>query len=193
LVDIDNQDWTNGYSENLGDALTIAKQTVAFLTADWHLAANSDLRAFFSGRKGFNVEIRPASLGIRGPVWQQLELSSQKLDEIIAHLRKQNGVTTGESNVVSQHLTQVDSIYGNRRFGCRLKHPYTRLHDSVNKWISKDGSEIARMRLEVSADQLMTETAPSIVFRADHAVYRNRSRSAGRIMSRAVPEPLGYS
>lgn len=169
LVDIDNQDWTNGYSENLGDALSIAKQTVAFLTTDWHLAANSDLRVFFSGRKGFNVEIRPSSLGIHGAVWQQVELSSQKLDEIIAHLRNQNGVTATDSNVVSQHLTQVDRIYGNRRFGYRLKHPYTRLHDSVNKWISKDGSETARLRLELSVDELVTETISSIVFRAERA------------------------
>ena len=169
LVDIDNQDLINGYSENLGDALIIATETVAFLTADWHLAANSDLRVFFSGRKGFNVEIRPSSLGIHGAVWQQLELSSQKLDEIIAHLRNQNGVAATDSNVVSQHLTQIEGIYGNRRFGYRLKHPYTRLHDSVNKWISKDGSEIARVRLELTVDELVTETISSIVFRAERA------------------------
>ena len=165
LVDIDNQDWTNGYSERLDDALRIARQAVDFCIGEWHLTESTDFRVFFSGRKGFNIEVRPECLDIDGPVSQQLRLSSQRLEEIIAHLRNQNAMTARPSNVVSQQGTQVDRIYGSHP-GYGLRHPYIRLHGSWNKWIS--GGTFQRTRLELGVDALKSESIESICSHAEN-------------------------
>ena len=164
LVDIDNQDRTNGYSENLDDALSVARQAVGFFVSRC-LGETADFRVFFSGRKGFNIEVRPEALEIDGPIAQQLELSNRRLEEVIEHLRKLNNLA-GASNVVSQRRTQIDRIYGSQRFGCQLKHPYIRFHDSWNKWIS--GGTLQRMRLELSVDMLRSESIESICLQAEN-------------------------
>lgn len=177
LIDIDNSD------ENLDDAQAIANQVTTYLL-DEQKIPKDDMRIFFSGRKGFNVEIRPETLGIRGSVPDQIKLSSSKLDEIIAVLRNKNniqdsyrdivdgqGVVIGRANttprsLVSNHGTSIDQIYGDR-FGYELKHPYIRLHNSTNKWIRDSGSEIARMKIELTVEQLCSMSAVGISSNAE--------------------------
>ncbi len=138
LIDIDNS------GENLDDAQDLTKQVVSYLTKSLCLSLN-DLRIFFSGRKGFNVEVRPQAFNINGSIQDQIKLSSKKLDEIIAFLRNKNAV--------SNQGAIIDRIYGDR-FGYKLKNPYIRLHDSINEWIRDDGSKMARMRIELTIEQL---------------------------------------
>ena len=57
LVDIDNGD------EDLEDALTVTRKTLLLLQDKLRIETDS-LRIFFTGRKGFNIEIRPVALGI---------------------------------------------------------------------------------------------------------------------------------
>jgi hypothetical protein len=155
LIDIDNQDWTNGYSENLEDARTIAVRTVELLTSRWDLAEGRDFRVFFSGRKGFNIEMRPTALGIRGSLHDQIRASADRLDEVVRELENGNSPPAG-----------IDRIYGNR-FGYRLKHPYVRLHNSWNKWISK-GQAKKRLRLKLSAADLQAQPIESLCSRAEN-------------------------
>jgi len=115
------------------------------------------MRIFFSGRKGFNIEICPRALGIRVSVNNQVELSAKKLEEIIGTLI---------TNKASKSKTVIDRIYGNR-FGYRLKHPYIRLHDSVNKWICSDGKAIARRRIEITSEELQTKNAVEIALESE--------------------------
>ncbi len=154
LIDIDNQNWSNGYSEDLHDALTAARGVVVALTDTWSLRPERDFRIFFSGRKGFNIEVVPASLGIAGTVPQQIQSSARHLDAIVDGLVGANG-------------TAVDRIYGNH-FGYRLKHPYIRLHDSWNSWIA-GGVPMRRRRLRITVEDFPRLPLDSIL----HAAARD--------------------
>lgn len=146
LIDIDNS------SENLDDAQAVTKQIVAYLIKQLKLSSG-DMRIFFSGHKGFNVEVRSETLGINGPIPKQIRLSSGKLNDIITILRNNNNIQDFVNNVISSQGTVIDRIYGDR-FGYRLKHPYIRLHDSINKWIRNNGSEMAQMKTALTTEQL---------------------------------------
>jgi len=154
LVDIDN---SNG---NLDAAQTVTKQVVNYLIKQLDLSPN-DIRIFFSGHKGFNVEVYPQVIGLSGSLLDQIKLSSKKLDDIIAFLRKSNDIQDSTRNVVDLHGTVIDPIYGNR-FGYKLKHPDIRLHNSINKWIREDGSECARRKIELTIEQLWNISATQI-------------------------------
>lgn len=145
LIDIDNS------SENLDDAQDVTKQVVAYLTKQLKLSLD-DLLIFFSGHKGFNVEIRSEVLGINGPAHNQIELSGRKLSDIITVLHNNNKTQDFSENVVGSQGAVIDRIYGDR-LGYKLKHSYIRLHDSINKWIRDDGSEMARMKIELTTEQ----------------------------------------
>ncbi len=103
LIDIDNQDWTNGYSENLEDARIVAVRTVELLTSRRDLAEGRDFRVFFSGRKGFNIEVCPTALGIKGSLHDQIRASADRLDEVIREVENGSSAPAG-----------IDRIYGNR-------------------------------------------------------------------------------
>lgn len=159
LVDIDNSNWKDGYEENLRDALLVARRVVDFLSRHCKLR-DRDLRVFFSGRKGFNIEVRPQALGIDGPVAQQKRLSAEKLQEIVNHFG------TG-SNTVSCKDTTIDQIYGNRFSNYKLKHPYIRLHGSWNKWVGENNIWKARSKIELTPEELATLTVDEICARAE--------------------------
>lgn len=159
LVDIDNSNWKDGYEENLDDALLVACMVVDFLSGHWKLS-DQDLRVFFSGRKGFNIEARPQALGIDGSATNQVKSSSDKLQEIISHFG------TG-SNTVSSGDTLIDKIYGDRFSNYKLKHPYIRLHGSWNKWVGNDAIERARRKIELSLDKLHNSKADEICVEAE--------------------------
>ena len=159
LIDIDNFKWDSdkdGYKEDLDAAQEVTCKAITFLSQNWQISSR-DMRIFFSGRKGFNIEICPRALGIRGSVNNQVELSAKKLEEIIG---------TIITNKASKSKTVIDRIYGNR-FGYRLKHPYIRLHDSVNKWICSDGKAIARRRIEITIEELQTKNAVEIALETE--------------------------
>lgn len=157
VVDIDNE------KENLEDALSAARQAVDFLILQYNLGTD-DLRIFFTGHKGFNIEVRPKTLRIDedDPITDQIEVSAQMLDKIIEGLRHTNGVVDGCTNTVTNKDTQIDRIYGNRFGGYRLKHPYTRLHCSINKWVRNHDSKMARMKIQISLDELRNRSAADI-------------------------------
>jgi hypothetical protein len=162
LIDIDNFRWDSdkgGYKEDLDAAQDVTRKAITFLSQNWEISSR-DMRIFFSGRKGFNIEICPRALGISGSIDNQVEISAKKLEEIIG---------TIITNKASKSNTVIDRIYGNR-FGYRLKHPYIRLHDSVNKWICGDGKIITRRKIEITSKELRTKTAAEITLESERLV-----------------------
>ncbi len=127
LIDIDNS------NEDLEEAQAVTKQVLNYLIEQLRLPLE-DIRLFFSGRKGFNLEVLPQAIGINGLIPNQIRLSSNKLNDIIVFLRRKNDIQDGSTNVVGSNRTVIERIYENR-FGYKLKHPYIRFHNSINKWI----------------------------------------------------------
>lgn len=150
LIDIDNQQWKQGYVEDLADARNVACQAVTVLMEDYGLTPEKSFRLFFSGRKGFNIEIVPAALGIEGSEADQIKKSALALEDIVSKL--------------SLDDTVIDRIYGNR-FAYQIKHPYIRLHDSMNCWTSSSDI-ICRRRLALTVDDLRNLRVDQILERA---------------------------
>jgi hypothetical protein len=160
IVDIDNE------KENLEDALGVARQAVDFIIKHYNLGKD-DLRIFFTGHKGFNIEVRPEALRIDGSITYQIELSAQKLDKIIEALRDINKIEVACANIVTNQDTCIDAVYGNRVGGYWLKYPYTRLHCSINKWVRNHDSEMARMKTQISLDELRNRNVADISLDAE--------------------------
>lgn len=150
IVDIDND------GENLEDALGVARQAVKFLITQCNVRTD-DLRIFFTGHKGFNIEVCPEALRIGGSITDQIRLSAQMLGKIIEALRKINNIVVGNNNTVTAQGTCIDRIYGNELGGYGLKHPYTRLHCSINRWVRNHNSNMARMKIQINLDELLDE------------------------------------
>ncbi len=169
LIDIDNSDWDDGYREDLEDALRVTRQVIEFVTDSWKLSAQ-DFRIFFTGRKGFNVEIQPGALQISGALASQIDMSGKRQEAAIQYLRSQNRVKDQNGNAVSDRRTFIDRIYGSPLRGHYLKKAYVRLHRSVNKWVTHGGTKIARMKLELSPKELFDSTAQAICSRSESMI-----------------------
>ena len=154
LVDIDND------NEDLDDALVVARKTFHFLQDRLGVDANN-VRIFFTGHKGFNLEVHPQVFGIRGSIGDQSRNFADSLRQITEGLRV--GKSWQTINQVSDTGTVIDQIYGNRYSGYRLKHPYIRLHSSLNKWLMSDGRAKIRTKIELSVDELNKVTAREVV------------------------------
>lgn len=159
LVDIDNSKQVDGYEENLDDALFVACRVADFLIKHWQLSER-DLRVFFTGRKGFNIEVRPSALGIGGTLENQIKFSRKRLSDIISYFG------AGSNTVTSRHTT-IDLVYGGRFNNHELKYRYVRLHGSWNKWVGNDGIERARRKIELSLNKLFDSIAEEIYVKAE--------------------------
>ena len=136
LVDIDNSEWDDAgeaLREDLVDALDVTRRVTSILTDRWQIS-ESDLRIFFSGRKGFNVEVRPEALGISGDQAERLRMSFEKLRDLTDAVSPWSNTTE-----VTNRGTVLDPIYGTRGTGPFLRHPFVRLHDSINLWKTRGG------------------------------------------------------
>ena len=161
LIDIDNSDWddrTDAYKEDLRDALDVARRAARVLIRQWTVKSD-DLRVFFTGRKGFNLEVRPSALEIKGSYNQQLQKSMELLNRISDQLRAEG---TFDGRAVSRQGTVIDMIYGSLPRRVKLRHPYIRLHGSFNRWIS-GGREISRRKVEIKLDDLFSQEIEMII------------------------------
>lgn len=135
LVDVDNE------GENLTDALNVARAVVAYFTESRRLSEDS-LRIFFTGRKGFNIEVRPTAIHPRDTPRVQSERERLRL---IGFLRRDLPTDSSTySNQVSEAGTIIDKF-----------HRYVRLADSLNCWLVPDGSEKAMRKLPLTVDELL--------------------------------------
>lgn len=125
VLDIDRErgDWGKGYTQNLDDALEAARKLVKeylFRLKD------DDFRIFFTGHKGFNIEVRPQALGIA---------SNRNREQGFDH-----------------RLKEINKIFGNSFVDGY--HDFLRLHDSINSWVSINGKITHRMKFELTSDEL---------------------------------------
>lgn len=147
VVDIDND-------RDLNASYVIVKQVLNYLI-NKGLNAN-DFRIFFTGHKGFNVEIKPLVLNIHGSVTDQSYLYDKYRCIIVDYLRNLNGVYCSIRNCVDNQETVIDKI-----------HDYIRLHDSINRWISDNGVTISRKKIELTYQGLFSKSINEIITLAE--------------------------
>lgn len=177
IVDIDNE------SEDLSDALVVTQETLEYLRSSYGIK-DDDIHIFFTGHKGFNLEIRPKAVNIVGTQEEQESKAEDLRKAIIMNLQQGKNVGGGYSavfkngkvifkdvrsgrelqqyelgsktiNLVSQRGTVIDRIYD-----------YVRLHGSLNRWVSPKG-EIARMKIELSINELKSLTIEEIIAKSE--------------------------
>jgi hypothetical protein len=140
LLDIDRQNGSDkGYVMNLNEALEDTRRLVKDYLYKLCKLKDNDLRIFFSGHKGFNIEVRPEALGIASlnNRWKQLRDIRKDINGIF----RANFIDT-----IKEHI---------------------RLHNSINSWTAIDGNKMNRMKFEVSLYELNNLSADEICAKSE--------------------------
>ena len=129
IIDIDRQEggFTKGYVQDLDQALEDARRIVNEYLYQFE---EKDFRIFFTGHKGFHIEILPRALGL---------INCERTKEQYEHI-----------------IDNINDIF-NRKKATRFVdkvHDEIRLHNSINRWIDKNGKMINRMKFELSIKEL---------------------------------------
>ena len=149
VVDIDN-------SKNLDDTLIVTRKAVKCIFNSYNLK-ESDLRLFFTGHKGFNIEVLPSALGLAGTQSERDNKADCIRGKIISELRRNAGLASQPGqcrNLVSEQGTLIDPI-----------HKHVRLHGSINKWI-ENGGQKARRKIVLTLKELRSLQIKQIVHQA---------------------------
>ncbi len=138
IIDIDreNGSYNEGYIQNLALAL---KDTHLLIDEYFYKFRENDFRIFFTGHKGFNIEIHPKAL--------QISSSSSDRYRQFTRIRK-----------------EINAVFGDS-FADKL-HNEVRLHDSINRFISSDGVVMNRMKFEISVRELKRITVDEICLKS---------------------------
>jgi len=143
LLDIDRTiQKGGGYLPNFDKALKDTRLLVAEYCSN---LKDKDYRIFFTGHKGFHIEIQPKAFGVELCLdrWQYFE-----------NIRKDINRQFGNSF--------IDKF-----------HPHMRLHNSVNRWIDYSGEEVDSMNFEISIDELFSLSAEEIFLKAKNLAGEN--------------------
>ena len=137
IIDIDRENggFTEGYEQDLTQAL---KDTRRLVNEYLYQFKEKDVRIFFTGHKGFHVEILPSALCL-----VELERTKGQYEHIIDNL---NGIFSPK-----KEIRFIDKV-----------HDEIRLHNSINRWIDKDGKTINRMKFELSIKELNNSSIDEI-------------------------------
>jgi hypothetical protein len=117
------------------DSLTVTRKTTTCLFSLYDVKEN-DIKLFFTGHKGFNIEVLPSAIGLTGAPSEQRNKANYIRQEIIGKLRCNAGLVSHSGlsrNIVSCEGTVIDKI-----------HHYVRLHESINEWIDNEGQKTRR-------------------------------------------------
>lgn len=136
LLDIDRTiEQGGGYLPNFDKAL---KDTRLLVTEYCSNLKDKDYRIFFTGHKGFHIEIQPKAIGVSLYLdrWHHFE-----------NIRK-----------------DINRRFGNS-FIDRF-HPHIRLHNSVNSWIDYSGKKVDSLNFEISANELFSHSSEDIFLKA---------------------------
>lgn len=150
VIDVDNE------YENLDDTLIMTREAVKCIFKSYNLK-ESELRLFFTGHKGFNIEVLPSALGLVGSQSEQDNKADCIRKKIISELPSNAGLVSklGQCrNLVSEQGTIIDPI-----------HNHVRLHDSINKWI-ENGEQKARRKIELTLGELNNLPLKQIVVKS---------------------------
>ncbi len=140
VIDIDSNDHNKetGYTSNIDDSLKTTRRIFQERLSTLH---QNDYRIFFTGHKGFNIEVRPQAIGVsRNEHWER---------EFRRLLKPLKDTAVGTAIIDVPH--------------CEL-----RLHDSMNYWISNDGTNTYRMKYELSLSELKSITAEEMCNRGEN-------------------------
>lgn len=138
LLDIDRTlEKDGGHVPDLGKALIDTRLLVEKYCSN---LGDDDYRIFFTGHKGFHIEIQPKAISTASNVdrWQHFENS-----------RKDINRQFGDAFI--------------DRF-----HHHVRLHDSINSWVDYSGRSVNSMNFEVSTDELFSLRAKDMSAKAEN-------------------------
>lgn len=122
------------------------------------------MQIFFTGHKGFNIEVRPQALGITSTRNRQQEFQ--------------------------QRLQEIKRNFGSS-FVDRL-HEHVRLHNSINSWISINGEITHRIKVELTPDALNSMGIQEICLMSEKLasnILRENQRAAKPLFPKP-PSPL---
>ena len=144
LLDFDNSD------ENLESACKCTTEALRFLQYNLGINLSADCRVFFSGRKGFHIELRPIAI-----VSELLERAGH-FQRPLLHLKlirrlQSNFGLSGTTNQLDQKRTFLDK-----------EHQAKRINGSVNAWTS-NGHVYRRKMVPVVPERLASEDPTSLV------------------------------
>lgn len=122
LLDIDRT-VKDSYLPDLARALDDTQLLVRDYCSSFEV---EDYRIFFTGHKGFHIEIRPVAIGVQTHM-NRREYFEKRRKEV--NIRFGNGF--------------VDPF-----------HEHIRLHNSINVWIDCSGKLVCRMKLEITPREL---------------------------------------
>lgn len=136
LLDIDRIiEKDGGYIPDLGKALEDTRILVTEYCSNFN---DKNYRVFFTGHKGFHIEIDPKAICISLNINRRPQFESR---------RKEINEKFGDAFV--------------DRF-----HDHVRLHNSVNRWIDYSGQTLDSMNFEISINELFGLSAEDIFVKA---------------------------
>ena len=137
IIDIDRQEGgvREGYVQDLEQALEDTRRLVSEYL--YHFD-EKDFRIFFTGHKGFHIEILPRALGL-----VDCECTKEQYEHII------------------DDINDIFSYKKETRFIDKV-HNEIRLHNSINRWIDKSGKMINRMKFELNIQELKNSSIDEI-------------------------------
>jgi len=146
VIDIDSSVCSKetGYTPDIDDSLNTARRIVRECLPSLH---HNDYRVFFTGHKGFSIEVRPQVVGVSHT--QSWERGFRSLLQPF----KEMAVGTA----------MVDKV-----------HYELRLHDSVNHWMDNRGCKMYRMKYEVSLPALWALSADDICSHSEELATAER-------------------
>jgi hypothetical protein len=136
LLDIDRTiEQDGGYLPDFDWAL---KDTRLLIKEYCFNLKGKDYRIFFTGHKGFHIEVKPKATGM-----------SPCLDQ-------------------RQHFENIRKDINERLGNAFIDtfHPHVRFHNSVNSWIARSGERVDSMNFEVKIDELFSLSAEDIFVKA---------------------------
>lgn len=138
VLDIDRAERRpdRSYVQHLDEALEACRTLIKRYLCGLNQA---DMRVFFSGHKGFNIEVRPEALSMAS--------AGSRPGEFDCRLKKIRGFFGGSF---------VD-----------VRHKHLRLHNSINRFIADSGKTVDRMKFELSLDEVNSLSADKICHRSE--------------------------
>lgn len=165
IVDIDNE---NGC---LDDALTVTRKAVKSALSLYGVGPN-DVRVFFTGHKGFNIEVRPSSVGITGSPEEQKSKGECRRKEIIKELgpgKSSCGISNIENGKPVWKVERSNTMWSNQVSAkgtlIDVTQDYIRLHDSINAWI-EDKETKNRKKVILSLAEIDSLTLEQIIHKS---------------------------
>lgn len=157
LLDIDSTHRTRGnQTHDIEDALLVAKRCLGYLLEKFNLTQR-DYRVFFSGRKGFSIEVRPESIGAPNGYRQRLRFFDTLNADITAEVLGQANKT--EKGTMIDKVLRTETWTGESD----LHHPFLRIHNSINSWTDATGRPVHRMKIEVEPDRIGRIDASEVI------------------------------